>query len=136
VLLQPVSRHSLALSRFVAGNDVFSRNSEGSTIADQYRQLGIRLRPANVDRINGWAAIHQALGDPARGVKPALFLHRRCTRLIDCLPALQHDPNRPEDVLKADPDEDGIGGDDAADALRYLIGSRTRTVTVMKLRGF
>jgi hypothetical protein len=28
------------------------------------------------------------------------------------------EPNRPEDVLKVDADEDGVGGDDAADALR------------------
>jgi hypothetical protein len=31
---------------------------------------------------------------------------------------MQHDPNRPEDVLKVDCDEDGVGGDDANDALR------------------
>jgi hypothetical protein len=31
---------------------------------------------------------------------------------VECLPALQHDPNRPEDVLKVDADEDGNGGDD------------------------
>jgi hypothetical protein len=31
---------------------------------------------------------------------------------------LQHDTNRPEDVLKADADEDNVGGDDAADAVR------------------
>ena len=37
---------------------------------------------------------------------------------LQCLPALQHDPNRPEDVLKVDADEDGVGGDDTADALR------------------
>jgi hypothetical protein len=28
-----------------------------------------------------------------------------------------HDPNRPEDVLKVDADEDGNGGEDAADGL-------------------
>src|SRR5262245_53955318 len=28
-----------------------------------------------------------------------------------CLPSLQHDPNRPEDVLKVDADEDGVGGE-------------------------
>jgi len=33
-------------------------------------------------------------------------------RLLDCLPAMQHDPNRPEDVLKVDADEEGVGGDD------------------------
>jgi len=31
--------------------------------------------------------------------------------LIECLPSLQHDPNRPEDVLKVDVDEDGVGGE-------------------------
>ncbi len=37
---------------------------------------------------------------------------------------LKYDPNRPEDVLKVDADEDGVGGDDAADALRYLVATR------------
>jgi hypothetical protein len=49
--------------------------------------------------------------------------------------ALQHDPNRPEDVLKVDADEDGVGGDDAADALRYLVATKARTVVQRKLRG-
>lgn len=67
---------------------------------------------------------------------PTLFIHRNCTRLIDCLPTLQHDPTRPEDVLKINPDDDGIGGADAADALRYLVATRGWTVTPMRLRGF
>jgi hypothetical protein len=54
---------------------------------------------------------------------------------VICLPALQHDPNRPEDVLKIDADEDGIGGDDAADSLRYLVATKSRAVTQRKLRG-
>ena len=58
------------------------------------------------------------LGDIEAGVAPRLFLHKRCARLIETLPALQHDPNKPEDVMKVDADEDGVGGDDAADALR------------------
>jgi len=48
---------------------------------------------------------------------------------------LQHDPNRPEDALKVDADEDGIGGDDSADALRYLVATKPRTVTTRKLAG-
>ncbi len=60
---------------------------------------------------------------------------RRCGRLIETLPALQHDPNRPEDVLKVDADEDGVGGDDAADALRYLVATKARVVAVGRLRG-
>jgi len=58
-----------------------------------------------------------------------------CGWLIEALPALQHDPNRPEDVLKVDADEEGVGGDDAADALRYLVGTRVGRVAVRRLRG-
>jgi phage terminase large subunit len=77
----------------------------------------------------------QGFGDAEHGVKPTLFIHKRCGRLIETLPALQHDPNRPEDVLKVDADEDGAGGDDAADCLRYLVATKSRTLTVRKLRG-
>lgn len=48
---------------------------------------------------------------------------------------LQHDPNRPENVLKVDADEDGVGGNDAADALRYLLSTKVRNVEQRKLRG-
>ena len=123
------------LGRFVAGADVFSRQSDGTTIAAQYAREGISLRCANPDRVNGWAEVLQRLGDPEGGVKPTLFIHSRCGRLLETLPALQHDPNRPEDVLKVDADEDGVGGDDSADALRYLVATRGREVCVRKLRG-
>ena len=123
------------LRRFVAGADVFSRQSDGTTIAQQYRREGITLRPANTDRVNGWAEVLQLFGAPDAEIPPRLFIHRRCGRLIETLPALQHDPNRPEDVLKVDADEDGVGGDDAADCLRYLVATKARTVTQRKLRG-
>jgi hypothetical protein len=51
------------------------------------------------------------------------------------LPALRHDPNRPEDVLKVDGDEEGVGGDDAADCLRHLVATKAREDRVVKLRG-
>ncbi|HOA61615.1 MAG TPA: terminase family protein [Verrucomicrobiota bacterium] len=138
-----LARHKIAdrqlqiadLKRFVAGADVFSRQSDGSTVASQYAKLGITLKPANMERVSGWAEILHRFGDPANGVKPRLFIHERCARLVECLPALQHDPNRPEDVLKVDCDEDGAGGDDAADCLRYLVATKPRTVTQRKLRG-
>jgi hypothetical protein len=123
------------LRRFVAGADVFSRQGDGLTIAQQYSRHGITLTPASMDRLNGWAAVQQGLGDVENGVRPSLFIHSRCRRVIETLPALQHDPNRPEDVLKVDADEDGVGGDDAADALRYLVATKGRTVTQRKLRG-
>ncbi|MEK7674677.1 MAG: hypothetical protein AAB676_02425, partial [Verrucomicrobiota bacterium] len=49
------------LKRFVAGADVFSKQSDGSTVAAQYAKLGITLRQANMDRVNGWAEILQRL---------------------------------------------------------------------------
>ncbi|HEX7569525.1 MAG TPA: terminase family protein [Verrucomicrobiae bacterium] len=139
-----VARHKIGerkmsvedLKRFVAGADVFSRQSDGTTIAAQYSKLGISLRCANTDRVNGWAEILQRFGNVEAGIRPTLFIHKRCARLLETLPALQHDPNRPEDVLKVDADEDGIGGDDTADALRYLVATKSRTITQRKLRGF
>ena len=68
-------------------------------------------------------------------MRAKLFIHRRCGRLVETLLALQHDPSRPEDVLKVDADEDGVGGDDAADALRYMVTTKSRGVTQRKLRG-
>jgi len=133
-----LKRHGVSVSqlrRFVAGADVFSRQSDGTTIAAQYAREGVTLRPASMDRINGWAEVLQRLGEPQCGLAPRLFIHRRCGRLLESLPALQHDPNRPEDVLKVDADEDGLGGDDAADALRYLVATKARTITMQKLRG-
>jgi hypothetical protein len=38
-------------------------------------------------------------------------------------------------VLKVDADEEGVGGDDAADGLRYLVATKSRTITQRKLRG-
>ncbi len=140
------------LRRIVAGADVFSRQSDGTTIAAQYAREGINLKPANMERVNGWAEVLQRLGEVAAPpthlrneesgddemgslVRPTLFIHQRCGRLIETLPAMQHDPNRPEDVLKVDADEDGAGGDDAADCLRYLVATKARTVVARKLRG-
>ena len=69
-------------------------------MASLFREHGIRLYPANMNRVQGWAEILQRLGDPDNGQKPSLFIHPRCHRLLDCLPFLQHDPDHPADVLK------------------------------------
>jgi hypothetical protein len=109
--------------------------ASGASLSTIYARHGLTLRPASTHRITGWAEILRRFGDPAGGVQPTLFIHRRCARLIDSLPALQHDPNNPEDVLKMDLDEEGIGGDDAADALRYLVATRLPQIHVKRLLG-
>lgn len=136
-----LSRHKLnvrSLSRISCGTDLFAKESDGSTIAAQYDDLGIPMTAADTDRVNGWAVILGLLGDadakPAP-IKAKLFFHARCARVIETLPLLQHDPNKPEDVLKVDVDADGVGGDDAADSLRYLLASKTKRVRAAKLVG-
>lgn len=109
------------LKSFVAGSDVFAKDHTGNTIADEYQTYGITLRPANNDRINGASEILSRLGDldanPA--ITPRIRISERCAGLIETLPLLEHDPNRPEDVQKWDTDEDGNGGDDYYDGARY-----------------
>jgi len=85
---------------------------------------------------NSKATNLRRLGDVEARTVPTLFIHRRCGWLLEALPALQHDSNRPEDVLKVDADEDGIGVDDATDALRYLVPTKAREIVVRKLKGW
>ena len=126
---------SRVLSRFVAGADMFGSESNGHSIANQYRDLGFKLRPACMDRLSGWSALLHRFGDPAAGIKPTLFIHKRCRRLLESLPYLQHDPDRPGDILKTNINEEGIGGDDTADTLRYLVATKGIEVRQVKLRG-
>jgi hypothetical protein len=111
------------ISYAVAGHDVFVQRGDtsGMTIAEQYAAspLGLRLRPATIDRIPGAQAMLSALGNPAAGLPVRLKVFASCARTIATIPALAHDPNRPEDVKKIDADHDGTGGDDCYDMLRY-----------------
>lgn len=109
------------IKSFVAGADVFAkRGVTTATIADQWQAEGWTLEPAVQDRINGAAEIRRRLGNLRAGVKPTLKIFKTCVRTIECVPSLEHDPNRPEDVLKIDCDlDDGTGGDDPYDMIRY-----------------
>ena len=133
-LFHRLQRRSLA--RFVAGADAFARESNGESIAQQYRQFGLPLRPAHSDRVSGWSAILQRLGDPDARILPSLFIHANCARLLECLPHLQHDPDHPGDILKTHLNDEGMGGDDPADALRYAVATKARTIMATNLRGF
>ena len=77
-----------------------------------------------VPHVSGGPVPHVSDGPPGdsrlwAGIPPTLYIFSTCARLLDCLPALEHDPHRPEDVQKWDTDDDGSGGDDPYDALRY-----------------
>lgn len=120
-----LERHALRRDQVqprVAGRDIWAQkgDSDGRTISDQYAALGWHFTPADDDRVNGWGEMLMRLGDVDAGIAPTLFVSERCTRLIECMPALEHNPSKPEDVLKWDTDDDGNGGDDAGDCARYL----------------
>jgi Terminase large subunit, T4likevirus-type, N-terminal len=110
---------------FVVGSDVFAQRGTELTIAEEYAAHGFNLAPAKMDRVNGAGRVLELLGRPAPEageavIDPRLLIFNRCAKLIECLPQMQHDPARGEDVLKVDCDEDtGEGGDDPYDALRY-----------------
>lgn len=108
------------LINFVAGTDVFAKKGDtGECFADEFANHGIYLRAANTSRRAGWGKILQLLGDEKQGIEPSLKISSRCAGLIERLPALVHNPNDPEDVLKVDTDDQGNGGDDHPDSFRY-----------------
>lgn len=107
---------------FVLGSDAFTeRGTSGESIAVQWRQAKFSPQLAYMNRIDGASEVLRLLGDPDEGIKSHLRIFSTCTKLIDCLPSMEHDPRRPVDVLKQATSESGIGGDDPYDALRYGI---------------
>jgi len=108
------------LRSFVAGGDVFAETrKDGGTVAKDYQHEGINLRMANSARVQGAQEWQKRLGDSRFDIEPTLFIFNTCARLVECIPDMQHDPRRQEDVLKVDADINGDGGDDCYDATRY-----------------
>jgi hypothetical protein len=90
----------------------------GPSIAERMDLNQRRADNARVARqgaMGGWDQVRERLNGDERG--PQLYLFSTCTHTIRTLPALQHDPQRAEDV-------DTDAEDHAADALRYGCMSR------------
>lgn len=113
----------------VLSPDAFAHRDANATIADQLdgslrsAQLPLASRADN-DRPGGWQLLRRALrplGEPSE-----LLIAESCQRTRETLPLLMTDPDRPEDCLKFGANEEGEGGDDAADMLRYGIKGSLR----------
>lgn len=115
---------------FVVGQDAFAKDCEGRSISDSYEELGWRLERANMARIGGAMEILRLLGDADAGIQSSLRIYSTCVGLIETLPRLEHDPHRPDDVLKCDVNDDGEGGDDLYDAFRYGVMWTADTVSL------
>ncbi len=118
------------VSKIVAGRDIFQQrgDSNAKTIAQQYEEardpethesIGIMMEKATVDRVTGAQELLSRLGNHEAGIPPRLKIFSTCKRTIAALTRMVHDPSNPEDVLKVNADQNGDGGDDEYDMLRY-----------------
>jgi hypothetical protein len=134
------------ISFVVAGKDAFhdvqARMNVGETTAERFSQQGIPMMPADTSRISGlknfremtaWQKVGRAK-DRKTGKEVAVpglprFAWIRTPSnegAFDQCANMVLDPDRPEDVLKVDADENGEGGDDDYDQTRYALQSRAK----------
>lgn len=83
----------------------------GESIAYRMANMGIPMIKGDNNRVAGWNLIHSYLAFDDKK-PPKLHVFENCHYLIDTLPGLIRDENKPEDL-------DTRGEDHAADALRY-----------------
>lgn len=116
-----------------AGHDIWAKQRDGSkSVFEQFMELpeGLRIifQRAKIDRVQGAQQVRKYLAyqNLPQGMKgPRLFILEHCTKTIDCITRMIHDPKNPEDVLKVDATEtDTWAGDDPYDVLRYGVMSR------------
>ncbi len=93
----------------------------GPSIGERMSRSGVRFRAADNKRVaqrgalGGWDQLRSRLvGD---GNRPSIYFFSTCVDSIRTLPALQHDPDKPEDV-------DTDSEDHAPDEIRYACMSR------------
>jgi hypothetical protein len=113
----------------VADPAIFAQDG-GPSLAERFLRAGVPFRRADNRRVpahgamGGWDQVRARLvGEDGY---PQLYAFDTCKDLIRTLPALQHDPDRPEDV-------DTDGEDHAADECRYACMSRPYVRTAPEL---
>jgi len=116
------------LRMFHAGRDcwnvVKARGENTPTIAEQFQPYGIMLTPANIDRVSGLNTMRRYITTTQGRPRCLVMDTPGNQRLIEQIESIVTDPDRPEDALKVDADDYGIGGDDGWDAFRYLLAAR------------
>jgi hypothetical protein len=126
------------LAHIAAGHDCWAdRKARGElvpTIAEQFYELGLTLDKANISRISGVQNIRRYLTyktpsgetfDP----RFRIFKTPANEKCYDTLESRVSDPDNIEDILKTDANEQGEGGDDFYDMVRYGLASRPLNAT-------
>ena len=99
----------------VGDPSMFGENG-GPSIGERMRLAGVDLQAADNSRVGkagapgGWDQMRARIGGV--GVTPMLFVFSTCRDFIRTVPALRHDPNRPDDL-------DTTAEDHVADETRY-----------------
>ena len=106
------------IDRYLAPPDLWNRRQEtGRSVAEIFGEEGIWLEQTSNDRVAGWLDLKEWLKATEHG--PALKIHASCVNLIRCLPQLQYDQKRPNDV--ADEPHELTHG---PDAIRCFVAGR------------
>jgi len=104
----------------IAPPDLWNRRQDtGRSAAEVFAENGVPLVRSGNDRVSGWLNLKEWLRPAGPEKKPRLKVFRTCTNLMKCLPLLQHDETRPNDV-STEPHE----LTHAPDALRYWASRR------------
>ncbi|MGH7745690.1 MAG: terminase large subunit domain-containing protein, partial [Candidatus Dormibacteria bacterium] len=104
----------------VADPSIF-RQDGGPSLAERMRRAGVTFRPADNTRVgkagalSGWDQMRARIA--GREGRPMLYVFSTCRDFIRTVPALQHDPDRPEDL-------DTRAEDHVADETRYACLAR------------
>ena len=116
------------IDQWLAPPDLWNRrNDTGRSVADIFVEQDIPLTRVDNDRINGWQDVHEWLkpydtvdavtGEPKKAAGLRFF--RSCRNVIRCLPMVQYDAHKPNDVA-TEPHE----LTHAPDAIRYFCSGR------------
>lgn len=109
--------------QYFAPPDLWNRNRDtGRSVAEIFLENGIPLTQTDNERINGWMDMHEYLrvSTDEQGQRSAgLRIFSSCRNLIRCIPLLQFDEKKPNDVA-GDPHE----LTHAPDAIRYFCAGR------------
>jgi len=126
--------HTMPLRWMMLGDPaMWNRESDGDSVARTYLSQGVRLEPANNDRIQGWQVARSYLA-LLPDQKPGLLWFRTCGQSIHSIPSLVYDVRRTEDL-------DTNTDDHLADCMRYLVMALhkergTKRPTQMNVIGF
>lgn len=93
------------ITAYLAPPDLWNaRQESGKSVADIFAEHGVYLTKTSNDRVNGWLAVKEWLKvrAGADGVKrPRIRFFPNCRNLIRCLPLLQYDEHRANDVANS-----------------------------------